>query len=224
MTAEDNTMQQIDVPTRTHGRVVVEEGPGPALQLMVGFHGYGQNAEEMLRELRALPVASPWTTAAVQALHRFYRGRSEVTVASWMTRQDRDLLIADNIAYVDEAVSRVAAGRPIERLIFCGFSQGVAMAFRAAARGHHRADLVVALGGDVPPELLQDPSLDLPRVVLARGTGDTFYPAERHAADIDALRGRGSQVDRLVFDGGHEWTDEFRHAVAGLLNELRSVT
>ena len=42
-------MQQIDVPTRTHGRVVVEEAPGPALQLMVGFHGYGQNAEEMLR-------------------------------------------------------------------------------------------------------------------------------------------------------------------------------
>ena len=31
-------------------------------------------------------------------------------------------------------------------------------------------------------------------------------------------------VDGLVFDGGHEWTDEFRHAVAGLLNELRSVT
>ena len=143
MTAEDNTMRQIDVPTRTHGRVVVEEGLGQALRLVVGFHGYGQNADEMLRELRALPVASPWTTAAVQALHRFYRGRSEVTVASWMTRQDRDLLIADNIAYVDEAVSQLAAGRPIERLIFCGFSQGVAMAFRAAARGHHCADLVV---------------------------------------------------------------------------------
>jgi predicted esterase len=223
MTAEDNTMQQIDVPTRTHGRVVVEEGLGPALHLVVGFHGYGQNADEMLRELRALPVASPWTTAAVQALHRFYRGRSDVTVASWMTRQDRDLLIADNIAYVDEAVSQVAAGRPIERLVFCGFSQGVAMAFRAATRGRHHADLVVGVGADVPPELLQDRTLDLPPVFLARGTADAFYSADQHAADIDALRDRSTQVDGFVFDGGHEWTDEVRLAVARRLSDLGTV-
>ena len=51
--------------------------------------------------LRGVPVDASWTRVAIQGLHRFYRGRSRTTVASWMTRQDRELLIADNVAYVD---------------------------------------------------------------------------------------------------------------------------
>jgi len=218
MTAEDNTMRQIDIETRTHGRVMIDDArSGPVLHILAGFHGYAQNAEEMLQELRAIPVSDGWTLVSIQGLHRFYRSRSDVTVASWMTRQDRELLIADNIAYVDEALTRVVTGRPIARLVLCGFSQGVAMAFRAAARGRHRADLVVALGGDVPPELA-DPGVSFDRVFLARGRSDTLYRADKHEADLAALRDRCRRVDGFVFDGGHEWTEEVRGAVARLLD------
>jgi predicted esterase len=213
-------MREIDIETRTHGRILVDdERSGPVLQILAGFHGYGQNADEMLQELRAIPVPDGWTLVSIQGLHRFYRGRTEVTVASWMTRQDRELLIADNIAYVDEALARVAAGRPIGRLVLCGFSQGVAMAFRAAARGRRRADVVVALGGDVPPELLADRTVSFDRVLLARGGADALYGAHKQEADLVALRDRCRRVDGVVFEGGHEWTAEVRQAIAQRLSD-----
>jgi predicted esterase len=212
--------QQIDVVSPIHGRVLVHAGSGGGLRLLVGFHGYAQNAGDMLAELRGVDAAAEWTTASVQALHRFYRGRSDVTVASWMTREDRGLMIDDNIAYIDRAVSQVADGRLIERLVFCGFSQGVAMAFRAAVRGRHRTDLILALGGDVPPELLDDPAVRFPRVLLARGNRDPLYAQETWDRNVARLRDRGTQVEALLFDGGHEWTDEFRLRAAKLITEL----
>jgi len=212
-------MLEIDIETRTHGRILIDDDrSGPELRILAGFHGYGQNAEELLQELRAIPVPNGWTIVSIQGLHRFYRRRTDLTVASWMTRQDRELLIADNIAYVDEALARAAAGRPIARLVLCGFSQGAAMAFRAAARGRHRADVVVALGGDVPPELLADRTVSFDRVFLARGGSDPLYTAHKHEADLVALRDRCRRVDGFVFAGGHEWTEEVRGAVARLLD------
>jgi len=101
----------------------------------VGFHGYAQNAETFLESLVAIPGAETWRVASVQGLHPFYSRGSHV-VAGWMTRQDREHAIADNIAYVDAVLDDMAAafGAP-EKLVFAGFSQGVAMAYRAAMRG-----------------------------------------------------------------------------------------
>jgi predicted esterase len=210
-------MRELNIPVTTHGRVLVEgDGESTApLRLLVGCHGYAQSADEMMEMLGRIP-ADGWTRVSVQALHRFYRGRSQLTVASWMTRQDRDLLIGDNVAYVDAAIAAVAV-RPIERLVFCGFSQGVAMAFRAAVRGAARADAVLALGGDVPPELLADATVTFPRVLLARGTRDEWYTAARLEADEASLRTRGASVDTLTFDGAHEWHPEFATRAAVFL-------
>ena len=123
-----------------------------------------------------------------------------------MTREDRELMIGDNVAYIDAAIAAVAAGRSIERLVLFGFSQGVATAFRSGLRGARKADLVLALGGDVPPELLGDASLTFPRVLLARGTRDEWYTAAKLEADVAALRARGVAVDTLTFDGGTSGT------------------
>ena len=72
------------IEARTHGRVAVRAGD--PRRLLIGFHGYAQNAEELLNELTPIPGADSWTIAAVQGLHRFYRSRSEIVVSSWMTR------------------------------------------------------------------------------------------------------------------------------------------
>ena len=130
-------MRELNIPVTTHGRLLVDEdrAAAPSLRLLVGCHGYAQSADEMMEMLGRIPAGEGWTRVSIQALHRFYRGRSEITVASWMTRQDRELLIGDNVAYVDAAIAQVAGARAIERLVFCGFSQGVAMAFRAGLLG-----------------------------------------------------------------------------------------
>ena len=211
-------MREINVAVTTHGRVLVDDtAAAPPLRLLVGCHGYAQSADEMLELLRTIPAGSGWTRLSIQALHRFYRGRSEVTVASWMTRQDRDLLIQDNVAYVDAVIAEVAAGRAIDRLVLCGFSQGVAMAFRAGLLGARKADAVLALAGDVPPELLADTGRAFPRVLLARGTRDEWYTEPKLRSDEAQLVARGASVETLTFDGAHEWHADFAAGAAELL-------
>jgi len=189
----------------------------------VGFHGYAQNAETLLESLVAIPGAETWRVASVQGLHPFYSRGSHV-VAGWMTRQDREHAIADNIAYVDAVLDDMAAafGAP-EKLVFAGFSQGVAMAYRAAMRGARPARAIVVAGGDLPPELADNVGRAWPTVLIATGGRDTYYTPELLERDAATLAAQGADVRRVVFDGGHEWAEEMRDAAGELLREISSV-
>lgn len=194
------------IPTLTHGRMLQRPARSTrARGVLVGFHGYMENAAIQLQRLADIPGAASWTLVSIQGLHRFYRGRSEDVVASWMTREDRDAAIADNLAYVAAALEAVPhdAASPV---VHVGFSQGAAMAFRAALRGPHRGAAVVAVGADVPPELLQDSSLEWPRVLLARGDRDEWYTQPKMDADVTALRARNVHVTPVVYPAAHEWS------------------
>jgi len=111
----------------THGRYLVEPAtaasPAP---LLVGFHGYGEGAEVQLERMRRIPGADRWLLVSIQGLHRFYQRRANEVVASWMTRQDRDLAIGDNVTYVEAVIDAVSHDHPNPpRLVLAGFSQGV---------------------------------------------------------------------------------------------------
>ncbi|MXZ70434.1 MAG: phospholipase [Acidobacteria bacterium] len=210
------------ITATTHGRFLVApaESPGPA-PILVGFHGYGEHAERHLKQLDRIPGSGGWIRVAVQALHRHYSKSRRHVVGSWMTRQDRAYAIADNIAYVNgvvRAVRRDYATAP--PLVYCGFSQGVAMAYRAALRAGHPCRGVIAVAGDVPPELQTDPDADWPPVLIGRGRLDTWYTQEKLDADLSFLRRTRAQAESLVLDSGHEWTDEFRAAAGRFLAEL----
>jgi predicted esterase len=192
------------IPARVHGRVLVRRAPRPVRGVLAGFHGYAEHAAAAMVRLEQM-ADTHWTLVAVQALNRFYRGRSTETVAGWMTREDRLIAIADNIAYVDAAIETAERDASVP-LVLSGFSQGVAMAFRSAARSRRRPQAVIAVGGDVPPELLDDPAATFPDVLLVRGDADAWYTAAKMAADADALAARGAHVQTAVIPGGHEWT------------------
>lgn len=208
-------MKTLSVATRTHGRVLVRDAPAPR-GLLVGFHGYMENAEIQMERLASIAGTESWTLVSVQGLNRFYRGRSEEVVAGWMTRQDREAAIEDNIDYVNRVVAATRGSD--EPIVFVGFSQGVATAFRGAVRGALSAAGVIAVGGDVPPELLADLSLSFPRVLLARGERDEWYTAAKLESDVTALSARGVPVQTLVYDGAHEWTPEVSGAVEAMLD------
>ena len=210
------------IAATTHGRYLVEPtgAPGPA-PLLVGFHGYGEHAERHLSELDRIPGSERWIRVAVQALHRHYSDGARHVVGSWMTRQDRKLAIEDNIAYVRDVVSAVdAAYATADALVYCGFSQGVAMAYRAALRAGHPCRGVIALAGDVPPKLRTDPDLAWPPVLIGRGRTDGWYTQEKLDADLAFLQGAVVPATSLVFDGGHEWSDDFRAAAGRFLASL----
>lgn len=197
------------IPARIHGRYLVRDGP-PA-RLLLGFHGYAQNAEIHMADLEAIPGIDAWTVVAVQALNRFYLGRTPDTAACWMTRQDRELVIADNIDYVRSVVATLP---PAETIVVEGFSQGAAMAYRAAAH-LDRVTGIVILGGDVPPDV----DGALPPLLIGRGEDDDWYTEEKFKKDLKSLDGR-ARVETAVFKGRHEWTDAFRSAAGQFLSRL----
>jgi predicted esterase len=216
------TLRTIDplvrtLPVATVGRYVVApaEVPGPA-PVLVGFHGYGQGADGLLADLALIPGAVRWHRVSVLGLHRFYNTKTQEVVASWMTRLDREQAMADNVAYVAAVVAAVRQELPSTGvLVFAGFSQGASMAWRAAA-GCAPCHGVLALAGDVPPDVAQA-GRRLPPALLGRGGDDTWYTQQKLEADLAALAPLAEAVETCVFAGGHEWTDAFRTAAGDFL-------
>jgi predicted esterase len=215
-------MRTISIETPTHGRFLIKDADVSISTsgLLVGFHGYAQNAEDMLEELDRLPGSDAWTLVSVQALHRFYSRGDERVVASWMTRQDRELAIADNIVYIDRIVRSLLVDSPKAPVIFVGFSQGVAMAYRAGILGAHRAEGVIAIGGDIPPEVKTVTADRFPAILVAAGETDRFYTPEKVDADEAFLASIGVQFDVFRYPGGHEWTDELRERIHRALDQV----
>jgi predicted esterase len=227
----------LSIETPIHGRVLIEDAADGLAVRLVAFHGYGQSADDILSELQRISGASAWQIVAVQGLHRFYTRTDQQVVASWMTRQDRELAIADNIQYVDRVLDRVSvegglhSGSPSVKLVFVGFSQGVAMAYRAAVRGRHRAAGIVALAGEIPPELKTGASRSStspgardtsrwPPVLIGVGTSERWYVPEEVDADIAFLQAQGAAHEVVRFEGGHEWTEAFRTRVGTWVEKL----
>ncbi len=202
----------------THGRYLIDI-PRDSRGTLVGFHGYKENAAIHMEVLRRIAGARPLGLISIQGLHRFYARGSDV-VASWMTREDREHAIADNVDYVGRVLTTMADEFGITRpLIYVGFSQGVAMAFRTAAFVQRPSDGLIALASDVPPDVAPVAGT-LPRTLLGRGDRDEFYGASQSAKDLEVLRSAGVRVEEYVFSGGHEWTPAFFERSGRFVDEL----
>jgi predicted esterase len=115
----------------------------------------------------------------------------------------------------------VSRERPVSgALVFAGFSQGVATAFRAAAFGNHQPAGVLAVGGDVPPELDAAALARVSGVLIGRGERDDWYSSAKFSSDETRLRAAGVDVTTHPFDGGHEWTADFSQAASKFLSRF----
>lgn len=210
------------IAARVHGRLYRRSSSQEGSDLLlIGFHGYGESAEALMRELDRLPGASGWSLACVQALHRFYNRRTGDVVAGWMTRQDRLIAIADNLSYVSSAVERLMRDKePGTPIVYVGFSQGTAMAYRAALGVDHPCQGVIALAGDVPPELAEADLGGFPPVLIGLGDKDEWYDETKLVQDLELLSAQQVPCEAVRYSGGHEWTDEFRAEVSRWLQRI----
>jgi predicted esterase len=221
--AEDQKSAIVEhtVITQTHGRYLVVPPVGvDPVPILVGFHGYAESADVQLSRLRSIEGSERWLVVSVQGLHRFYQRRTEEVVASWMTRQDRELAISDNIAYVSSVVRAVSATWPTKpSTVFAGFSQGVAMAFRSAVNSSAESVAVIAVGGDVPPEIEPRELTRVSSTLICRGSSEEWYTSEKLAQDARRLRESSVAVTALELLGGHEWTADVSRAASRFLRE-----
>lgn len=207
------------IAAKTHGRYLIHAPTDEAVGTLCGFHGYKENADIHMAALRRIAGDRHWRLISVQALNRFYSKGGDV-VANWMTKQDREPAIADNVAYVAAVLSDIAEESGAARLlVYAGFSQGVAMAYRAAAFAGRPCDGLIVLAGDVPPDVAPV-AAQLPKILLGRGTKDQWYTAEKAARDLEVLNAAGADVVEHVFDGGHDWHADFVSHAGAFLDEL----
>jgi predicted esterase len=205
------------IETPTHGRYLLRPPTGHPSGVLIGFHGYKESADHQMARLVDVPGSSTWLLISIQGLNRFYRGRTDEVIAGWMTRQDREHAIHDNLTYVmhvlDEVSRRHATRGPF---VFAGFSQGVAMAFRAAC-GAGRDAMAIAVGGDIPPELEGASLGRISAALLVRGERDGWYTDEKLAVDCRKLEVAGTPIQRAVIDAAHEWTNECGQLIGDFL-------
>lgn len=224
----DRSVESLSMPALVHGRYLYvertasdrDDGSGGS-PLLVGCHGYGETAREQLTELLKIPGIERWSVCAVDALHPFYR-RDGGVVRTWMTKDDRERAIVDNIRYVSSVVAEARRERGATGpLVFAGFSQGVAMAWRAALRGGWPCAALLLLAGDVPADVLDPAPSSLPRILLGRGTQDGWYTETKMAEDLEALAPFSqTPVETVIYDDGHVWHDDFFQASGRVLEEL----
>lgn len=216
-------MQEGTIPAKATGRYLIEPAQGEARGTLIGFHGYGENADISLALLQRLPGAKQWVTSAIQALNVFYSRSTGQVVACWMTRQNREEAIANNVAYVDDALDRIAAESAPRPWVFVGFSQGAAMAYRAAAHGRHGAEGLIIASGDVPPDVTDGQIAALPPILLGHGRQDSWYTTTKFEEDVQRLSAAGAVVTDWAHEGGHDWHPELSEAAAKFLTD-RSAT
>jgi predicted esterase len=137
-----------------------------------------------------------------------------------MTSLDREQAIGDNVAYVRRVVAELRAERGDGKLVFAGFSQGAAMAWRAAAHGGPCHGLIV-LGGDLPSDVARIRPLALPPVLVGRGDQDPFYTAPQIERDLAALEALGVEAEAVRFEGGHGWGPGFLVAAGRFLERVK---
>ena len=133
-----------------------------------------------------------------------------------MTSQDREQAIQDNLAYVARVLAELRADYGNGPLVFAGFSQGAAMAWRAALHCGPCQGLII-LGGDLPRDVAEAADFQLPPVLIGRGERDGLYKAEQLAQDLATLESLGVTPEVVQFQGGHEWGTGFLSAVGRFL-------
>lgn len=206
---EDFKLQSVEVSVQ--GCFLLREPRATSHRaLIVGFHGYAENAEVQAARMSAIPGTDEDWICSIQALHPFYRTRTGEVVASWMTKFGREQAIRENRGYVDRVLDSLRERVP-ERipLILYGFSQGVAMAYRAAASQKHPPAALISLGGDVPPDLAAEELRGLPHVLVGRGDRDRLYSEETFQKDLQKLESAGVRVTPCPFEGEHDSNEEF---------------
>lgn len=194
-------------------------------ELWIVCHGYAQLARPFLAALA--PIASPSRLiVAPEALSRFYVDRTSMSMdppprvgATWMTREDREHEIADQVTYLDALHDHVRASLSGSvRLRVLGFSQGVATVTRWLAFGRTRAHEVILWAGSFPSDLdarrLAERLGTAPVVVVA-GTGDELVTRQTLEAQLPTLRDAGLAARLVTFDGAHRLDRATLRALAG---------
>ena len=218
-------MEEHRFPTIRSARYFRLGQPGAGVtDLWIVCHGYGQLAREFLAGFE--PIAAPGRLiAAPEALSRFYTGSADArhsaarVGASWMTREDREAEIADQIAYLDGIADQLLSQLPDRpRVRALGFSQGASAVCRWAVLGKTRPNELILWAGEIPAEFTDETLAERLRHVavnVVAGSRDRLVPDALVRHQEARLRKAGLEPRVSRFDGGHRLDSGTLHKLSG---------
>jgi predicted esterase len=175
--------------------------------LVVALHGFGANAETMLK-LTARLFETPPVIASPQGPNQFFLGAANREVGyGWITSRrpaESIRLHHDMVLHVaDEAGCEF--GVPAERRLLVGFSQSVGLNYRLAATHPDAVRGVIGICGGLPGDWDDGPYKPVTAAVLhiAR-RADQYYPPSVTEQYSERLRRRAADVEFHLIDGGHQ--------------------
>jgi predicted esterase len=185
--------------------------------LVVALHGYGMDAETMLR------LVSTWfprqTIVSMQAPHPFYKSVETREVGySWATHVQSE----ESVRLHHEMLRHVldAMGAAPERRLLVGFSQPVGLNYRFAATYPAAVHGVIGVCGGMPKDWEtggQYGHVDAALLHIAR-TEDEIYPPQATRLYAERLAARAQDVECLEFPGGHRFPSLAQPAVQDWVN------
>ena len=183
--------------------------PGPHIrQFWIVCHGYGQLADEFIKDFDQLDNGHTLVVAP-EGLNHFYRkGFAGAVGANWMTRHYREDEINDYAQYLQDLYTHYLTQLPQDvRVVLLGFSQGAATVCRwMLARQPHFHDLLLWAG--LPPEDLDYQQfhnyLADKNLYLLYGTSDPFLTPDRLTQLHEMEEKNVIDFGERSFEGGHE--------------------
>ncbi len=172
-----------------------------ATKLIFVFHGYGQLAEFFIRKFKELP--ENYLVVAPEGMHRFYlNGTSGRVGASWMTKDDRESDIQDNIHWLSQLFEEINQKKKFEKSIILGFSQGGATAARWFFSGKINANQLILWASVFPPDLEKPEIKEKSSNYFVIGDNDEYYFEHQQIEEIEFYQKIGFQTK--TFGGKHD--------------------
>lgn len=176
--------------------------------IWVVFHGYGQLSQYFIKHFQDLDPAENFVIAP-EGLSKFYvEGLTGRVGASWMTKQDRELEIADQSNYINAVLKDcgVDVQNMEQRLIVLGFSQGTSTAVRWLANNNIRPSELILWAGSFPHDidtsehekLFKDLSMH-----FAYGNEDQFLEHINVEERVSEFEKMGMSLKVWPFEGKH---------------------
>lgn len=182
--------------------------PEQAKIFFFAMHGYGQQAERLIRKFDHLGESI--FVLAPEGLSRFYwNEKTGQTGASWMTKDDRELEIADYCNYLQQLYERYLPQIPQNcKIILLGFSQGGATAMRwLLLNKPEKINEIQLWGSDIPPDLDYKNSMGYlkdKKLYWIYGNKDPYLGDDRLAQLKKRFETFQLNPEIIVFEGEHE--------------------
>jgi predicted esterase len=177
----------------------------------VGLHGYGQLVQFFARHFRSLATEER-AFVFPQGPHKFYLNGVHGRVgASWMTKDERLVDIANQRLYLGFVFQWIKQQAPKATIHCVAFSQGVATIMRCIGHPDVQPSSILAWAGSWPPDLDETnrAALEELRFKACFGTRDEYITTEKQQEM------RGYYLEKYnfepsvsVYEGGHSFDAE----------------